>query len=409
MYIHSGLLSAVTKYFKQGLGFPDTGCRVIRKKLREPSVMIVCTSYLPKVNGTTLAIHALATELRNRGIRTRILAKYRDKIVSRNNDEGIPVTRIGVDKRGFVGSISFVTLALHYIRELAANEEGLVLHAHGLVPGLALSLNRFLTGQPFIVTFHQLAESNEIPWIRLIVQRLVCTSATLVTVPSEIAKRTLLEQLWHGNEAKISIIPNVLPTLWFQSNVEFDTAFSSERILFVGDLSKNKRVDLLLRVMRLVLHRLPTASCEIIGVGQQYWYLVDLVRKLGLQQTVRFRGRLSRAEVIEAYNRCALVVLLSKHELFPTVLLEASLMGRPIVATPTIGSRSIILPNETGILTDSSDERDIASSILLLLGNKELWLRLAKGARAHALKIVDPERTVATLQKHYASLLKDRA
>lgn len=89
--------------------------------------------------------------------------------------------------------------------------------------------------------------------------------------------------------------------------------------------------------------------------------------------------------------------------------MEASLIGRPIIATPTIGSRSIILPKKTGILTYSSDEREIASSILLLLGNQELWLRLAKGARAHTLKIVDPERTVATLQKHYASLLKDQA
>ena len=61
--------------------------------------------------------------------------------------------------------------------------------------------------------------------------------------------------------------------------------------------------------------------------------------------------------------------LTSDTEGIPGVILEAGLMGLPVVATRVGGVPECVLANETGILIDTDDEEGLAEAVLMLLKN----------------------------------------
>src|SRR5207253_1006279 len=69
------------------------------------------------------------------------------------------------------------------------------------------------------------------------------------------------------------------------------------------------------------------------GSGPQYSSLVRLAAALGVEDLVRFIGRVSRERMVDLYNAATLVLSTSQNDLMPFALLEASACARPCVVT----------------------------------------------------------------------------
>jgi glycosyltransferase involved in cell wall biosynthesis len=149
-------------------------------------------------------------------------------------------------------------------------------------------------------------------------------------------------------------------------------------ILYLGTLSRVRRLDFLIRVMAQVHRARPDARLFLVGQGdgpEDEALLHAEVARLGLTDSVKFIGRLPQAEAL-AYVTAASVCV---SPLFPsplldpgspTKLVEYLALGRPVVANDHPEQRLIIEQSEAGLCVPW-DEGRFAEAIVTLLADPE--------------------------------------
>ncbi|MBI2719883.1 MAG: glycosyltransferase family 4 protein [Rhizobiales bacterium] len=123
-------------------------------------------------------------------------------------------------------------------------------------------------------------------------------------------------------------------------------------ILFIGDMRLLKGVDVLLEA----LARCRLTAC-LVGDGPDLDRFKALSHSLGLDDLVTFAGRLSATE---AFGRGRILVMPSRHESFPYVILEAAAAGLPILASD-VGGIPEILPADR--LVPAGDVEALANAM----------------------------------------------
>lgn len=123
-----------------------------------------------------------------------------------------------------------------------------------------------------------------------------------------------------------------------------------EEILFVGNLAPVKGADRLPEIFDQVLQAHPRARLTVIGVGQ----LADELRSSLPEGSVIFRGQQPRAEVAAAMGRARVLLVPSRSEGWPCVILEAQATGTPVVATDVGGIKDAV--GEGGVVIPHDDE-----------------------------------------------------
>jgi len=164
---------------------------------------------------------------------------------------------------------------------------------------------------------------------------------------------------------------------------ELQTPADAPVILYVGSLSPEKRLDRLLRVVGQVRQQVPALQALqvwLVGDGPLRAALEQQVKAEGLAQTVRFLG--VQSDVAAYMNSADLFLLTSDTEGIPAVILEAGLLGLPVVATRVGGLPECVLDGETGQLVDPGDEARLAQVVTDLLRCPARRHRM--GARAKA-------------------------
>jgi len=117
---------------------------------------------------------------------------------------------------------------------------------------------------------------------------------------------------------------------------------------------------------------------DLAGEGAAESGLQDEVRRLGLEERVRFLGPV--LDVRAFWEDRSAALLLSDHEGSPNSLIEAAFAGRPLIGTDVGGIPEIVAPSG-GLLVPPDDPAAIASAIDRLIDDRQLQARL--GAAAH--------------------------
>ncbi|MGH2443898.1 MAG: glycosyltransferase [Chloroflexota bacterium] len=166
-----------------------------------------------------------------------------------------------------------------------------------------------------------------------------------------------------------------------------------QRLLYVGRLTGEKGVDVLLRALNIVVQTHSQVHLKIIGDGIERDTLLALVDELELQQHVTFvRYVHDPTRLRELYLDAGIVVLPSRTEGVPAVALEAMAFGRAVVATRVGGLPSVIKDRETGLLVPPDDPAALASAIERLISNPDVALHLAaQAAGQHGAHDADSE------------------
>ena len=129
---------------------------------------------------------------------------------------------------------------------------------------------------------------------------------------------------------------------------------------------------------------------DLVGAGPLREQIATEIAARGLSGHVNAGGPITDVHGFWAEHDVAL--LLSDNEGSPNALIEAALLGRPLVGTDGGGTREIVSP-EGGMLVPSDPEQ-IARALERLIDDRELRLRLGEGARRHALAQHDLEQSV---------------
>jgi glycosyltransferase involved in cell wall biosynthesis len=137
--------------------------------------------------------------------------------------------------------------------------------------------------------------------------------------------------------------------------------------LFVGVLEPYKAPEILVAAWERVIRAVPKARLVLAGDGPMGPMLKGIVRSAGLDGSVSFAGHLSRAGVAEAMDNSWLLVLPSRSEGFPRVVLESAARGRPVVGSRAGGIPESIEDAVTGLLVDPDDPDRLTEALVQLL------------------------------------------
>ncbi len=107
-------------------------------------------------------------------------------------------------------------------------------------------------------------------------------------------------------------------------------------------------------------------ECLIAGEGPERQRLEFLIRKNRLQDQITLLGHLARPQIDALYGRADLVVLTSRSEGIPLVLMEAMVRGKIVLAPAITGIPEIVIPGKTGFLYAPGALQDFVAKILFL-------------------------------------------
>ena len=140
-----------------------------------------------------------------------------------------------------------------------------------------------------------------------------------------------------------------------------------------------KGVDVLIRAFRTVLRDLPSAGLTLVGAGDELEANRRLATELGLEDSVQFVGAVTNAA---PYLRAAdAVVLPSRREGLPVVILEALVLERPVVASRVGGTPTVVVDGETGWLAPPEDEGALAAALVACVSDPAEGARRARAGR----------------------------
>ncbi len=151
-------------------------------------------------------------------------------------------------------------------------------------------------------------------------------------------------------------------------------------ICAVGRLNKQKRFDILIDAFASISDKIPEHKMIIFGEGELRSELEKRIASYSLQERISLPG--TDPQSVKVVNRADVFVLSSDLEGMPNVLMEAMAMGVPCVSTCCdMGPEELIDNRENGILVNVGDTQQIADSILEIIDNPELSVRLSENAR----------------------------
>ena len=159
---------------------------------------------------------------------------------------------------------------------------------------------------------------------------------------------------------------------------DLETPAHAPVTLFAGKLSREKRVDRLLRAFARAAAEAAHAHLWIAGDGPLAGELRRYADGLDGSSRVRFLG--ARDDVGDLLAASDVVALASDTEGVPTILREAACAGRPVVATRAGGSEETVADGASGILVDRDDEAGFAAALVVLANDPAMRLRMGEAA-----------------------------
>jgi glycosyltransferase involved in cell wall biosynthesis len=219
-------------------------------------------------------------------------------------------------------------------------------------------------------------------------------------VASALRRASRVVALWEGSAQvvrdhlgvpaeKIAVVPNGVPTEGFRPVSDDVRRDARERIglrpeqptvICAGALVPEKGVDLVVDALASV----PAAQLVIVGDGPERAAL-ERRGEAKLAGRLAFLGNLDT--VADAYAAGDLVALASRGgDSMPAVLIEAGLMGLPVVATPIEAIPEIVLDGRTGAIVPVDDLPALTAALVRLLDDADGSALLGAAAREHCME-----------------------
>jgi glycosyltransferase involved in cell wall biosynthesis len=211
---------------------------------------------------------------------------------------------------------------------------------------------------------------------RWMLKRYVQEFITPSNILGEWMRRSLaVEQVTH--------IPNFIP-----GKRSCNTTLQNyNEILFIGRLSQEKGVDILLQAVVKVFSVVPDSKLTVVGDGPQKKELEELSQQLGIHKKVHFEGMVDNEKLTDYYLRASVCVIPSVWmENCPVSALEALAHGRPLVGSDIGGLPELIMDGETGFIVKPNDVDDLAGKLVQLLTDKKMLQDFSQASRERFLE-----------------------
>lgn len=166
-----------------------------------------------------------------------------------------------------------------------------------------------------------------------------------------------------------NIINNEQIYNWADEYKAFEDNFDGIRILTVGRLTKQKRTDIIPKIIYTILENRFNIRWYVVGDGEERENIINEIKVLGLEERLILVG--TKNNPYPYFKECDIYVQPSRHEGYCLTLAEAKRFNKPIVTTNFVGAVEQIKNNETGLIV-RFDEREIEESIIKIIEDDKL-------------------------------------
>ena len=235
--------------------------------------------------------------------------------------------------------------------------------------------------------------------IFIAIQKFVLTHASVVVPPSQFLGN-ILTQYYGVSPTRVLVNYNA-----FEDPIpnETPTNRQPQQILSVSRLVSWKRVDGIINAFKILKNTFSGATLVIAGVGPEEASLKKLAQESGLDQSVRFVGRLSHEQVLELEKESDVMVLNSTYEGLPHIVLEGFAARTPVIATDIPGTREAVMHEKSGILVPKGDDATLAVAIERVFNDAALREKIVVGGLLILKEKFSWEQHLTTLLAVFAS------
>jgi L-malate glycosyltransferase len=262
-----------------------------------------------------------------------------------------------------------------------------IVHAHGISNVVYCSIIGKLLGIPVVGMIHGsgAAYSNIADIYETILAKLCKPNACLVLDDGSQAT-TKFKNLW-GNE--VTVVYHGIDTDFFRPHdknevliKKLELELSNFIILSTSSLESVKNIDLAIKSFKRFLDISGSNNSYLLiaGSGSKRATLINLSKKLQVDNRIRFLGTLSQIEIQEYISISDAVIATSLYSNLNRSVQEAMACGKSVIAFDSGTTRNLIKHMENGLLAKSGDIDSLANNLELLYS--DILLRKKIGANA---------------------------
>ncbi|WP_307793060.1 glycosyltransferase [Microbacterium stercoris] len=382
-----------------------------RRPLR---VLIGADTFAPDINGAARFAERLAAGLVQRGHEVHVAApntRFADEPGRTEVIEGQQMTvhRLPSQRLWWHEWIRFVWpwRSKHHARRVLDRVKPDVVHIQShIVVGRGLAREARKRGIPVIATNHVMPENildhTTLPeWANRILVKLAWDDAKrtfgmtrAVTTPTRRAADFLEKSI--DIQGVIPISCGIDRTVYTADL----TPRSENRIVFVGRMTTEKQVDVILRAIAKLDPSLDV-KLDLVGQGDQEPALEQLAVELGIADRVVLHGRSSDEHLRATLTAGKVFAIASIAELQSIATMEAMASGLPVVAADAVALPHLVHDGENGYLFKPGDADELAAKLTTVLtARPEEYLRMQQ-ASLDGVLVHDINRTLDTFEALY--------
>lgn len=188
-----------------------------------------------------------------------------------------------------------------------------------------------------------------------------------------------------------------------------DNAEGKAIILHCGGFIRGKGQLISLKIAKRLKERGVNFKLVFAGIlyqgNESIRYLETLkeyVKKEELDDNVLFV--VGKSNVYDYMNACDILIHPSETEGFPLVIMEAQILGKPVVANAVGGVTDMVLNNYTGFIPNYNNIEEYCEVIIQLLGNKELYALISNNSYNLAKRCFTDHQQILDLCKVFSAL-----
>jgi len=258
--------------------------------------------------------------------------------------------------RGALAFWQMVRALTRAVGEEVRASEANVIHANWWIPGGLAVRRADRAGRPWILTVHgtDMALARKLPGAKRLMASVMRPAATVTAV-----SRFLAADVADALGIPMTSVPVTPMPLALGLTADPDSARAG--VVFVGRLTRQKGVHLLLEAMGMLRREGVQPDITVVGDGPERAALKAQAMALGL--AVRFTGFVPPEAVAEHLRDKRVFVLPALDEGLGLVVAEALTQGVPVVATRSGGIPDLLYDPDAGVLVPPNDPASLAHAI----------------------------------------------
>ena len=356
-------------------------------------IMMFSHGYLPTLSGVTLVVQKIARAMVQRGHEVTVVTASDKHMPYQSEDQGVCLQRVLGIPNPFWWEGPFPYISPSAIRRLADEYKPNVIHIHenALLSNLLLRV-RWDKRPAFISSCYSLPSyitqylhlGGLESWFEGLLWKITIGNLNHfehVVFCTHTHERDFLA---HGLRPPTTVISNGVNIQRYRPEKEpgedIETRYHlppAPRILSVGRLMKDKKLDMLIQAMRFVCDE-QEAHLVVVGRGSERPRLKALIQRLKLEPYIHLLGYVPEEDLPGLYRACDLFAIPSLVEVQSLPALQAAVTGLPIVAANSAALPELVRNGENGLLVDPCYGPELGSAIQTILSHPTEMRRMGQ-------------------------------